>query len=139
MPFTLVQGYEYGSSNCGNVPTNTMGANIELDGEKDILCMISTGCEVVSDDAAKIPPKRTPGELVQMYNKGEIKNSVLICKGKGLVKGGLLYSTVCPPPEKCHSDIFYNHASFAQNPADSRGTNIVKPVDFKVEPTESNR
>ena len=131
MPNMAVSGYEFGSSNCGQVPTNAMGVKIQQDGEKDILCMISTSCEVVSNEEAKMPaPTRTSGELYEMYNKGQIKNSMLICKGKGLVKGGLLLSTECPPPEKCHSDVFYNHASWAANPANSQGTNIVKPVVY---------
>jgi hypothetical protein len=133
MPNTAVQTYEYASGNCGGAPTDKMARTIEMDGDKDVLCMISTGCEVVSDDMAKLPPPdREQHELMSMYNNGTLKTAILLCRGKAPYRNGLIAGPPrCPEPKDCHKDVFYNFSAMAASPWFPQGTNVVKPEDAK--------
>jgi hypothetical protein len=115
-PNVPVQVYEYGSSNCGGMNSaaaeKNLGKNLEkVESKKDILCMYQAACRPVDPSVAnQVVPKKTQAEIMNALSSGDMKGSILVCKGVGLIgENGKIENAECEQPTQCQRDVFYNY------------------------------
>lgn len=82
----------------------------------EVVCNYSAGC-MPSVAAYKTPPTKTDAELLEMFNRQELKTSFLICKARrSAVKDGNVVSAECPPLDECLSEGLYSGVPLAYLP-----------------------
>jgi hypothetical protein len=131
-PSIPVMAYEYASGSCAGFDSKAQAAKVGKNGEKDMVCLYSGVCEAVDGARLNQPPsKRTLQEISARQVAGHLKNSLIICKGKGKIEDGIVNTADCPDPSACAADTFYNTRAARMPPA------IPDPVTIRAQP-ESN-
>jgi hypothetical protein len=81
-------------------PVKCAGGN-----KMEIVCTYDAGCKPTTQ--AGEPPTLSEDELNKQAISNELKPSMLICKGKGEITGGVISKVECPSPTKCREDGLY--------------------------------
>ncbi|MBO9667411.1 MAG: hypothetical protein J7501_11445 [Bdellovibrio sp.] len=138
-PNMPVQAYEYSSAACiqqsGKNKTSDktkIGDNNSKseDGLKEIVCAYQAGCKVVPDDAPAEPSKDLSFSDMQAgLMSGELKASILICKGRGAVdSNGQISDAQCPSPSRCQKNVMYNYGSRSLSPTEPQKAGVTSAV-----------
>lgn len=140
-PGAPVQTLEYSSGIClDGEKAGGANADVEADGERPVICMITAGCKAVSDaEALKPPPELDQATLFAQYGDQTIKSAQLICKGTAVFKNRIAVSANCPPLDQCQKDISFHYFSPRANVNFVERTSVPNPEATKAGEAEGRR
>lgn len=83
----------------------------------EIVCTYAAGCKPAPQGGE--PSPLGADELNAMVVSNELKSSMLICKGKGEIKNGVITKVECPTATQCRGDGFFGGVSAVQPEANA--------------------